>query len=373
VDALRDLAGRIDDPRVAGRTDHLLVDVVGVTVLAVLCGADDWVAVETFAKARQPWLRQFFALPGGVPSHDTFGRVMSLLDPRQFSACLVGWTAALQTALAGKVVAVDGKTARGSASKKKGLKPLHMVSAWACEAGLTLGQVAVDEKSNEITAIPELLDLLELKGAVVTLDAMGLQQGIVEKIREKGADYVVGLKDNQPKLAADMRELLREGCQADFAGLVTDLHSTSEKANGGVEERDVRVVEIPEDSPHRQKWRDLRTLAVVTRRTERDGVEAFESRLYASSLPPDAKLLSHAIRSHWAIENSLHWSMDVTFGEDRHRLLDRNGVQNLSAVRRLAVSLLRQDKTDRLGAKNKRLKAALDPDYALHVLENARI
>jgi predicted transposase YbfD/YdcC len=170
-----------------------------------------------------------------------------------------------------------------------------------------------------------------------------------------------------------MWQLLREGCAADFAGLVTDPDSTSEKANGGVEERDVRVVEIPEGSPHRQKWRDLRTLAVVTRRTEREGLETLESRLYVSSLPPDAKTLSHTIRSRWAIENSLHWSMDVTFGEDRHRQLDRNGVQDLSAVRRLAVSILRQDKTVRLGAKNKRLKAALDPDYALHVLENARI
>lgn len=207
----------------------------------------------------------------------------------------------------------------------------------------------------------------------MTIDAMGLQQGIVGKVREKEAHDVVGLKDNQPTLAADTRQLLREGCRTDFAGLVTGLDSTSEKANGGVEERDVRVVEIPKDSPHRRKWRDLRTLAVVTRRTGREGVETLESRMYVSSPPPDAKALAHAIRPHWAIENSLHWSLDVTFGEDRHRLPDRNGVQNLSAVRRLAVSILRQDRTVRLGAKNKRLRAALDPDYALHVLENARI
>jgi predicted transposase YbfD/YdcC len=275
--------------------------------------------------------------------------------------------------LAERVIAIDGKTARGSASKRKGLKALHMVSAWACQAGLTLGQVAVDEKSNEITAIPELLELLDLQGAVVTLDAMGMQQPIVQKIRERGADFVIGLKNNQPTLAADMRRLADTGCETDFAGLTTDVYSTSETARGGVEERDVRVIEIPEDSPHRRKWQDLRTLAIVIRRTLREGVESYETRMYLSSLPPKAKLLSQAIRSHWGIENSLHWSMDVTFREDHHRLLDRNGVQNLSAIRRLVVSILRQDKSVRLGAKNKRLKAALDPDYALEVLENATI
>jgi predicted transposase YbfD/YdcC len=373
LDTLLESAGQIDDPRVPARTDHLLADIVGISVLGVLCGADDWLAVETFAKARHPWLRQFFALPAGIPSHDTFSRVMGLIDPKQFSACLVNWTSALQTTLAGRVIAIDGKTARGSASKKKGMKALHMVSAWACEAGLTLGQVAVDEKSNEITAIPELLELLDLKGAVVTLDAMGMQREIVQTIREKQADYVIGLKDNQPTLAADMRRLADTGCETDFAGLTTDVHSTSETARGGIEERDVRVIEIPEDSPHRKTWRDLRTLAIVIRRTEREGVESYETRMHLSSLPPQAKLLAQAIRSHWGIENSLHWSMDVTFREDHHRLLDRKGVQNLSAIRRLVVSILRQDKTIRLGAKNKRLKAALDPTYALSVLENAAI
>jgi predicted transposase YbfD/YdcC len=373
LEALRESAGRIDDPRVSGRTDHLLTDIVGISVLGTLCGADDWLAVETFAKARHPWLRQFFALPAGVPSHDTFGRVMGLINPKQLSACLVNWTGALRTTLAGRVIAIDGKTARGSASKTKGLKALHMVSAWACEAGLTLGQVAVDEKSNEITAIPELLELLDLQGAVVTLDAMGMQHQIVQGIRGKGADYVIGLKDNQPTLAADMRELADRGCEADFAGLTTDVYSTSEMARGGIEERDVRVIEIPENCPHRSRWPDLRTLAIVIRRTEREGVESYETRMYLSSLPPKAKLLSQAIRSHWGIENSLHWSMDVTFREDHHRLLDRNGVQNFSAIRRLVVSILRQDKSVRLGAKNKRLKAALDPGYALTVLENATI
>lgn len=369
LESLRESVKQVSDPRVQGRSDHLLVDIVCITILAVLCGADDFVGVATFARMRRKWLKQFFKLPSGIPSHDTFSRVLGLIDPKQFSACLVNWTVALQTALRGRLVAIDGKTARGSVSKKRGLRALHLVSAWATEAGLTLGQVAVDEKSNEITAIPELLDLLSLKGAIVTIDAMGMQKDIVEKIREKKADYVIGLKDNQPKLAAEMGQLLQEGCRTNFAGLTTDLEVTTEMAHGGLEQRDVRTIEIPKDSLHRQTWKDLRTLAVVLKRTERDGIENFETRLYLSSLPPRATLLSKAIRSHWGIENSLHWGMDVTFREDHHRLLNRNGVQNLSAIRRLAVSILRRDTTSKIGAKNKRFKAAMDPNYILDVLQ----
>jgi len=373
MESLSESIRRVTDPRVAGRNDHLLVDLVCITILAVLCGADDFVAVASFAKVRRQWLEQFFELPGGVPSHDTFARVLGWIDPPQLSACLVNWTAALQTALQGRQVAVDGKTARGAARRSKGLRALHLVSAWATAEGLTLGQVAVEEKSNEITAIPELLDLLSLKGAIVSIDAMGMQKAIVEKLREKQADFVIGLKDNQPTLAADMSQLLNEGCRTSFQGLTTDLHSTTEKAHGGIEQREVRVIEIPKDSPHRQTWPGLRTLAVVLKRLERDNIETYETRLYLSSLPPQAELLARVIRSHWGIENSLHWTMDVAFHEDRHRLLNRNGVSNLSAIRRLAVSILRQDTRTKLGAKNKRFKAAMDPDYILNVLENLRI
>ena len=363
----------IQDPRVSGRSDHLLVDIVGITILAVLCGADDFVAVATFAKMRREWWGQFFNLPAGVPSHDTFARVLGLLNPKQFSAALVNWTAALQTALAGRTVAIDGKTARGSASRAKGVRALHLVSAWATEAGLSLGQVACAEKSNEITAIPELLDILSLEGVIVTIDAMGMQKAIVEKIREKKADYVIGLKDSQPTLVADMTALLDVGISCDYAGFVTELHVTTEKARGGLEQRDVRVIEIPKDSPHRLMWKDIRTLAVVLTRTERQGVETFETRLYLSSLPPDAALLAKAIRSHWAIENTLHWGIDVTFREDHHRLQGRNGVCNLSAIRRLAVSILRRDTTSKLGAKNKRFQAALNPNYILEVLNRLTV
>lgn len=371
--ALRASLGDITDVRVQGRSDHLLIDVLGVTILAVLCGADDFVAVATFARDRKDWLSRFFEFPGGIPSHDTFQRVLGLIDPAQFSTSLVKWTAALQTTLKGQVIAIDGKTARGSGSKCKGIRALHLVSAWATTSGLCMGQVAVDEKSNEITAIPELLDLLTVKEAVVTIDAMGMQTEIVNKLREKEADYVIGLKDNQPTLAADMRALSEEGCETDFEHLTTDVDTTRENARGGIEERTIRVIEIPEESPHRTKWQDLRTLAVVLTRTERDGNENFETRMYLSSLSPKAKRMSQAIRSHWGIENTLHWSMDVTFGEDHHRFLNRNGVQNLSAIRRFAIAILRRDTKTKLGAKNKRFKAAMNPDYILDVLQSLNL
>lgn len=370
IESLRVSLSDVTDVRVQGRSAHLLIDLLSITILAVLCGADDFVAVSTFAKDRKDWLSRFFELPSGIPSHDTFQRVLGLIDPAQFSTSLVNWTSALQTALKGQVIAIDGKTARGSGSKCKGIRALHLVSAWAMTSGLCMGQVAVEEKSNEITAIPELLDLLSIKGAVITIDAMGMQTEIVKKIREKEADWVIGLKDNQPKLAADMGTLLEDGCRTNFEQLTTDVYTTKENARGGIEERTVRVIEIPEDSPHRKKWTDLRTLAVVLKKTERDGVESFETRMYLSSLAPKAKRMSSVIRSHWGIENTLHWGMDVTFGEDHHRLLNRNGVQNLSAIRRFAIAILRRDTKTKLGAKNKRFKAAMNPDYILEVLEN---
>ncbi len=370
IDSLRAALGDVTDVRVQGRSEHLLIDILCITILAVLCGADDFVAMATFATSRREWLSRFFKLPGGIPSHDTFQRVLGLIDPAQFSSSLVNWTAALQTALRGQVIAIDGKTARGSASKSKGIRALHLVSAWATTSGLSMGQVAVDEKSNEITAIPELLDLLTVKGAVVTIDAMGLQREIVRKIREKEADYVIGLKGNQPTLLRDMEALLEEGCDTNFEGLVTDVETTIETARGGIEERTVRAIEIPADSPYRAQWEALRTLVVVLTRTEREGRENFETRFSVSSLAPNAKRLSQGIGSHWGIENTLHWGMDVTFGEDHHRFLNRNGVQNLSAIRRFAIAILRRDKKTKLGAKNKRFKAAMNPDYILEVLDN---
>jgi predicted transposase YbfD/YdcC len=249
---------------------------------------------------------------------------------------------------------------------------LHLVTAWSSENGLTLAQIATEEKSNEITAIPEVLKLLSLKGCTVTIDAMGTQKEIAQQIREQKGHYVLALKGNQSGLQEDMQALFNAGMQTDFTGGKHEVYETRETGHGRTDERTCHVIEIPEDHPQRVLWKDLRTLAVTVSRRVVGERESWESRLYVSSHPPRAKMLAHAIRRHWSIENSQHWVLDVTFGEDARRQQDRNGGANLAAVRRLAISLLRRETTNKRGAKNKRLHCALDPSYLLTVLQTAQ-
>jgi predicted transposase YbfD/YdcC len=372
VEGVKKCFNDLRDPRVQGRCDHLLIDILGIAILAVLCGAEDWPDIEEFGQRRAAWLKGFLQLPHGIPSHDTFRRVFGLLERKQFAACLFQWTQALHEATGGKVIAIDGKTARRSFNKKSGLKALHLVTAWASENGLTLGQIACEEKSNEITAIPELLKLLNLKGATVTIDAMGCQKEIASQIRTQKAHYVLGLKGNQPGLEAEMLELMEKAINADFQGMKSATHETRETGHGRQEERTCQVIEIPADHPQRSVWKDLCTLVIMTCCRVIDGTETWDTRLYISSHRPNAKALSHAIRQHWGIENTQHWSLDITFDEDARRQQDRHGAANLAAVRRLALSLLRQEKTNKRGLKNKRLACALDPNYLLTVLANAK-
>ncbi len=372
VEGLRCCFADLNDPRVPGRCTHQLLDIVAITLLAVMCGAEDWTDIEEFGGSRHDWLQTFLELPGGIPSHDTFQRVMGLLERQQFAACLFQWTQAIHEATGGKLVAIDGKALRRSFARKSGKAMLHLVTAWASDSGLTLGQVACEEKSNEITAIPELLKLLSLKGCTVTIDAMGTQKEIAAQIREQKGHYVLALKGNQSGLARDMQRLFDQGMSCDFAGMQHDVHQTFERGHGRDEERTCHVIEIPREHPQRTRWKDLRTLAVTISRRTVDGQDSWESRLSVSSHPPRAKRLAHAIRRHWSIENSQHWVLDVSFGEDIRRQQDRHGAANLAAVRRLALSLLRQDTSVNRGAKCKRMKCALDPHYLLHVLHNAR-
>jgi len=311
-------------------------------------------------------------LPGGIPSHDTFRRVFGLLDRNQFAACLFRWTQALHEATGGKVIAIDGKTLRRSLSKKSGKAALHLVTAWCTQNGLTLGQIACQEKSNEITAIPALLKLLNLKGCTVTIDAMGCQKEIAAQIRQQKGHYVLALKGNQSSLQEDMQRLSRQALDGNLAGPGQDRHETEERGHGRCERRGCYVVEIPRDHPQRRAWKDLRTLAIVTSGREIGGEETWETRLYVSSHPPRAAKLADAIRRHWSIENSQHWVLDIAFAEDARRQQDRNGAVNLAAVRRLALSLLRQDTTITRGLKTKRLNCALDPNYLLRVLKFAK-
>ncbi len=371
VAGLKECFAELHDPRVQGRCDHLLTDILAITLLAVLCGAEDWPDIEQFGECRHGWLKTFLQLPAGIPSHDTFRRVLGLLDRKQFAACLFQWTQALHEATGGKILAIDGKTARRSFAKRKGWAALHLVTAWASESGLTLGQVACEEKSNEIIAIPELLRLLDLRGQTVTIDAMGCQKGIAAQIREQKGHYVLAMKGNQPGLEEDLQQLYLDAIDNNFDGVKHEECETTEKAHGRTTTRNVHVVEIPEDHPQCQHWKDLRTLAVVTTRNLQEEKETWETRWYVSSHAPKARPVAAAIRKHWGIENGQHWVLDVAFGEDSRRQQDRHGVANLAAVRRLALSLLRQEKTNKRGVKNKRLTCALNPTYLLTVLHNA--
>ena len=373
VEGLNHCFSDLPDPRVAGRCDHLLLDVIGITLLAVMSGAEDWPDIEQFGEVREEWLKTFLELPGGIPSHDTFRRVFSLLDRKQFAVCLFRWTQALHEATGGKLIAIDGKTLRRSFSKKSDKAALHLVTAWSTENGLTLGQVACQEKSNEITAIPELLKLLNLKGCTVTIDAMGCQKAIAAQIREQQGHYVLALKGNQSSLQEDMQRLSRKALDENLVGPGRDRFEIQETGHGRRESRGCYAVEIPHDHPQRQAWKDLRTLVIVTCGREIGQTEHWETRLYVTSHPPRAKLLATAIRRHWSIENCQHWVLDISFGEDTRRQQDRNGGANLAAVRRLALSLLRQEKTNKRGVKNKRLHCALDQNYLLRVLQNATI
>jgi predicted transposase YbfD/YdcC len=362
----------LPDPRVQGRCDHLLMDILAIGLLAVMCGAEDWPDIEAFGKCRHDWLKTFLPLPQGIPSHDTFRRVFGMLDRKQFAACLFQWTQALHEATGGKVMAIDGKTARRSFAKKTGKAALHLVTAWASENGLTLGQVACEEKSNEITAIPELLKLLDLRGQTVTIDAMGCQKEIATQIRKQKGHYLLALKGNQGTLADDMEQFYEEAVDQQFAGVRHSTADTFERGHGREEFRSCEALEIPKDHPQCAVWKDLRSLVVITSCREMNGEEHWEERYYITSHAPQAQRLAKAIRQHWGIENTQHWTLDVTFGEDSRRQRDRHGAANLAAVRRLALSLLRQEKTNTRGVKNKRLTCALNPNYLLTVLHNAK-
>ena len=359
----------LHDPRVQASCDHLLFDIVSIAVLAVACGADDWTDLEVFGKKRKEWLATFLELPRGIPSHDTFQRVFGLLDRKEFSACLLQWTQALHEASGGKLIAIDGKALRRSGRQKSGLRMLHLVTAWSSENGLTLAQVACDEKSNEITAIPEVLKLLRLKGCTVTIDAMGCQTEIAQQIRKQKGHYVLALKGNQSGLEADMQQIFDQAIATDFAGVKHGVVTSTEKGHGRLDERTCHVIEIPSDHPRRADWPDLRSLAVIVSRREIAGEEHWESRLYISSLPPKAKPLANAIRKHWSIENQQHWVLDIAFDEDSRRQQDRHGAANLATIRRLTLSLLRQDTSLKRGIKAKRFACALDPNYLLQIFQ----
>jgi predicted transposase YbfD/YdcC len=356
---------KLKDPRRTHRRLHLLQEIIVIALCAVIAGAQDWQEIETFGRKRRDWLKRFLKLPNGIPSHDTFERVFDRLKPQAFQACFAQWVQAIQEVLAIKHIAIDGKTLRGSGSAKLG--PLHLVSAWATAQRLSLGQVAVDAKSNEITAIPELLELLDLNGALVTIDAMGCQKAIAQKIIDRGGDYILTVKDNQEHLRADIQEAFIQAAENDFAGMEHDTYETRERGHGREEYRCYTVLHSTEGIRHAAEWANLSTIGICYSERTVNGVSSEELRCFIGSRKGRAKVYAKALRGHWGIENSLHWQLDVTFDEDHNRVTKRNAAENLGLLRRLTLSLLGAHPA-KLSIAKKRFAAALDPEFLEEIL-----
>jgi len=370
--SLTDHFRRLPDPRVRRTRRHALGDILTITLCAVICGADNWVAIAQFGRAKRKWFREFLTLRHGIPSHDTFGRVFAALDPEAFTTAFLAWVQTVATLLPGEVIAVDGKTLRRSFDTASDKAAIHMVSAWATAQGLCLGQVKTEAKSNEITAIPKLLEVLALGGRIVTIDAMGCQTAIARTIHAKGGDYVLSLKGNQSRLHDDIRALFADAEARDFRDLP---HTTAETVDGDHGRIEVRRAWATDDLawlPDRRRWPGLRSvLRVDSERTVGDRT-SHETRFFLSSLPPDAAHLARVVRSHWAIENSLHWVLDVAMHQDQARLRTGHAPANLAILQHIALNLLKQECTEKLGIKNKRLAAGWDHDYLLRIIMGAR-
>jgi predicted transposase YbfD/YdcC len=366
------LAGVPDPRRQCKNLRHPLVDVLVIGFCGVLCGCDDFVEIETFGRKKEGFFRRFLELPEGIPSHDTFRRVFQAVCPEALQRCLLQWLRGARQAApaAGEVIALDGKTLRRTFDRARGLGALHLVSAWATANGLTLGQVAVGAKSNEVTAIPELIELLDLKDCVVTIDAAGCQKDIAAQIVAKEADYVLALKENHPTLYGQVSDYFLDQLEKEGPGRQLRHHRQVEEGHGRSETRETFVAPAPPEVVASGAWVGLATVVLVIRRCvdRATGKSSEEVRYFLSSLPAKVKRLARAVRQHWGIENGLHWVLDVAFNEDRMRQRDRNGIENLALLNRLAVSLLRQDKTIKAGIKCKRKAAGWDDDYLLHLL-----
>ena len=359
----------VEDPRIERTKLHQLIDVITIAICAVICGADSWVAIETYGQAKKEWLKRFLELPNGIPSHDTFARIFSLIDPQNFQECFVSWMKSVAHLTDGEVIAIDGKSLKHSYDKKAGNRSINMVSAWAATNKLVLGQRKVDSKSNEITAIPELIKVLDISGCIVTIDAIGCQKEIVNLISQKDGDYIIALKKNQKSLYESTELLLAEAISKRNKGFSVSHYSTRDFGHGREEIRNyLMLTDISNQIDPENKWKKLNSIGMVESVRTENGKTTVETRYYISSLKLDARKFGDSVRSHWGIENSLHWILDVALNEDDCKIRKDNSPQNFAVLRHIAVNLLGKEKTKKLGIKNKQFLAAMDDNYLTKVL-----
>ena len=362
----------LKDPRIERSKEHLLKDIIAIAILAIISGADGWVAIEAYGNAKYEWLKSFLELPNGIPSHDTFSRVFARIEPQQFQESFLSWVNAIVGKLEINAIAIDGKTMKQSYDRNDQQKALHIVTAWSSSHQLVLGQKKVDKKSNELTAILELIEMLEIAGSVITIDAMGCQKDITSLIVKKKGDYILALKSNQKLLYKAVKEWFKLAQESDYLGREYNYHEQVEAGHHRVEKRQVWTVDVSELPPlHNQALSGLKTVVMIVSERRLWNKTTTEARFYLSSLSSNAEKTAGAIRSHWGIENSLHWTLDVTFCEDESRIRKQNSPENFALLRRLAINLLKQEKTSKQSLKMKRYRAAMDNNYLVQILNSA--
>lgn len=362
------ILSKVPDDRQQAKVLHSLVDILFISIVATIAGADDWQCIEDFAEAKADWFRKFIPLANGVPSHDTIERIFKQIDPKIFLQCFMEWTQLIAKIVQNGIIAIDGKTMRGSYDDVNGKKALHMVSAWFSENGITYGQIKTSEKSNEITAIPELIALLDLTGQIVTMDAMGTQKDIAEKIINKKGDYVLALKGNHPVLYEEVKQFFTEVQDPKFRELYSiNTYTKKEKGHGRIECREYYITSKLKWLDARKEWKQLTSIGMAVYHSEKDGVKTSEARYFLCSIAADPEKFAYAVRRHWGIE-SMHWSLDVTFNEDSKRVRKDNAPENLALLHKFAFNVLKLEKTRKRSLKGKRFIASLRLDYLEKVL-----